>query len=267
MGNIKAATFSVLVNGKPYGFFKASRGIKQGDPLSPFLFIIFTEAFTRTLSFLFNHTKIDYYKLPYCARRITSLSFADDTVVFLKANMHSLENLMEFLKKYELPTGQKINIEKSSHSLSDSAPVAYHRMVSDITNVPKGVFPFKYLGCPIFIGRKKHSYFQPLFDNIVAKLITWLNKWLNQAGRLNLAKHVLSAIPLHILRVIKPTNGVLERLHVIFAKIFWGTSEYGQNKVWRSWENMSYPYLENGLAVKNLHTLVNAFSVETPKGA
>ena len=124
-------------------------------------------------------------------------------------------------------------------------------MVEQCTQMTPGSFPFKYLGCPVFSGRTQHSYFQPLFDNITSKLILWQNKWLNQAGRLILIKHVLSAIPLHILTVIKPTQGVIDKMHVLFGKFLWGQTEYGQKKVWRYFENVSYPYLENGLAVKD----------------
>lgn len=74
--------YTVLVNGQPYGFFQSTRGVRQGDPLSPLLFIIVVEVMTRNLNELFNDSKYIGFGMPKWSPKINHLSYADDTILF-----------------------------------------------------------------------------------------------------------------------------------------------------------------------------------------
>lgn len=84
--NLQGAWFSVLVNGVSSGFFQASRGLKQGDPLSPYLFILVAEAFGRGLKFLVSEGAVQQFALPRQAIPISYLAFADDLILFTRAS-------------------------------------------------------------------------------------------------------------------------------------------------------------------------------------
>ncbi|XP_071905984.1 uncharacterized protein [Coffea arabica] len=86
--------FSVLINGIPQGFFRSSRGLRQGDPLSPALFVIGAEALSRALNALVEHRQFHPYKVPIGCPIVTHLAFADDVVIFTSGLKSSLRLLM-----------------------------------------------------------------------------------------------------------------------------------------------------------------------------
>lgn len=112
--------YSILINGHTQGFFKSSRGVKQGDPLSPALFIIIAECITRDLNQL--HHKEGYvgYGMPKWTPYINHLAYADNTIIFTSAQPQSLKLVMEILANYERVSGQNINKEKSAIYLHQS---------------------------------------------------------------------------------------------------------------------------------------------------
>lgn len=122
MNNLHSSFFSVLINGSPSGFSKASWGIKQGDPLSPYLFILLTEALSRRLKFLIDAKAIKHYKVSPRAIPIFHLYFADDLLIFMPCDRHSLRTFTEFFHCYECATGQKANRAKSSFIILARSP-------------------------------------------------------------------------------------------------------------------------------------------------
>ncbi|XP_071933842.1 secreted RxLR effector protein 78-like [Coffea arabica] len=84
LNNLRSSWFSVLINGKPHGFFQASRGVKQGDPLSPILFILVSKALSRGLSSLLSLEKLKAYAQSRGTVTISHLTFADDIVIFTR---------------------------------------------------------------------------------------------------------------------------------------------------------------------------------------
>ncbi|CAH9140209.1 unnamed protein product, partial [Cuscuta epithymum] len=114
MGHLKATYFSVIINGVPKGFFQPGRGVKQGDPLSPFLFILATEALSRGLKDLMADNKIKPYWIGQCGFPVSHLSFADDILIFINGDARSLQNFKKFLGLYQRASGQAINFNKSN---------------------------------------------------------------------------------------------------------------------------------------------------------
>lgn len=104
--------YSILINGQPQGFFKSSRGIKQGDPLSPTLFIIAAECMSRALNALHRDEKFRGFGMPKWSPYINHLAYAYDTIIFSSADNYSLRLVMDTLATYEKVSGQLINKEK-----------------------------------------------------------------------------------------------------------------------------------------------------------
>lgn len=111
-GCVTSVIYSVVINGQPYGFIKPARGIRQGDPLSPFLFVLCTEA----LIHLFNEAswqgKITGIQFHETCPAINHLLFADDSLFIRKTNKEECAALMNCLAKYESLSGQIINKKK-----------------------------------------------------------------------------------------------------------------------------------------------------------
>ena len=91
--------YSIIINGKRYGFFKYTRGLKQGDPLSPALFILGAKVLSRSLNRLHNHSDYPGFIMEKRGPQVNHLSFADDIIIFISGRCKTLKLLMDTLKK------------------------------------------------------------------------------------------------------------------------------------------------------------------------
>ncbi|XP_019240115.1 PREDICTED: uncharacterized protein LOC109220106 [Nicotiana attenuata] len=244
--------YSILINGQPKGFFKSSRGVKQGDPLSPTLFILAAEALSRGLNSLHSNLYFCGFGLPKWSPKINHLSYADDTIIFSSSDDTSLRLVMEILHAYEAASGQLVNKAKSAiymHHLTDSTVVS---------KVGKQEFPLTYLGCPIFYARRRMDYYEGLITKVMDKLQSWKGKLLSVGGRAVLISNVLQSMPVHLLSEVNPPNYVINRLHKIFARFFWSSNVGGSSRHWASWSNLYMPYEEGGIGFRSLHDVSKA---------
>ena len=120
MGCVTTPTFSILINGKAYGNIRPTRGIRQGDPLSPYLFLLCAEGFTSLLQRAELDGRIKGASVCRRAPRISNLMFADDSIIFCRAMGGEVEVINEVLQIYANAFGQCINMEKSSVYISSN---------------------------------------------------------------------------------------------------------------------------------------------------
>ncbi|XP_060182106.1 uncharacterized protein LOC132611743 [Lycium barbarum] len=250
--------YSILINGQAQGFFKSSRGVKQGDPLSPTLFIITSECMTRALNHL--HYKEGYvgYGMPKWSPYINHLAYADDTIIFTSAQPQTLKLVMETLAKYEKVSGQKINKEKSVVYLHQSVSQTVANSVVEETNIPRKDFPFTYLGVPIYYERRRIAHFKEITNKIQNRLSLWTGKLLSMGGRTTLINHVLQSMPVHLLSACDPPSGVLAQIQRLFAKNFWSNSVGNSSKHWTSWTTLCHPKEEGGMGFRCLQDMSKA---------
>ena len=114
MACVGSASYQVLVNGVPRGNIRPTRGIRQADPLSPYLFLICSEAFNQQLQHAARSGVIRGFSLCRNGPRISHLFFADDTLLFCRASRGDLEAILQLLQLYEQASGQKLNREKTT---------------------------------------------------------------------------------------------------------------------------------------------------------
>jgi hypothetical protein len=111
---VRSVSYSILVNGQPVGNIKPRRGLRQGDPISPYLFLMCAEALSSMLSQAENNGVITGVPTSKRGPKITHLFFADDSLLFCKANSVEWRRLTKILDKYEAASGQKLNKDKTS---------------------------------------------------------------------------------------------------------------------------------------------------------
>nr|XP_009789135.1 PREDICTED: uncharacterized protein LOC104236814 [Nicotiana sylvestris] len=213
---------------------RSTRGVKQGDPLSPTLFILAAEAMSRELNALHKNLYFCDFGMPKWSPKINHLAYADDTIIFSSSDATSLQLIMEVLAAYEAAFGQLINKSKSAVYLHHSASDEVVDKVQRITGIPRQDFPFTYLGCPIFYTRRRMDYYQGLITKVMDKLQNWKGKLLSIGGRAVLISHVLQSMPIHLLSAVNPPANVINRLHKIFAQFFWGNSIGVASRHWAS---------------------------------
>ena len=170
MSCVTTPSFSILVNGKPYGMVHPTRGIKQGDPLSPYLFLLCVEGFTALLAKAELEGRIRGVSICRGAPRVTNLLFADDSLLFCRASQTEGEAIMEILQTYANASGQCINLEKSSVYFSTNTIGVQRQQLLHILGL-KEVLKFdSYLGLPTLIGRAKYHTFSYVKDRVWKKL-------------------------------------------------------------------------------------------------
>ena len=111
---ISSVSYSVIINGTAYGNITPTRGLRQGDPLSPYLFLLCVEGFSALIHDAAKNNQLQGIGICRGAPKITHLFFVDDSFLFCQANGNECNKLKEILCMYELVSGQKINTEKSS---------------------------------------------------------------------------------------------------------------------------------------------------------
>ncbi|WMV46072.1 hypothetical protein MTR67_039457 [Solanum verrucosum] len=115
--------YSVIVNGSRHGFFHSTRGLKQGDPLSPVLFILGAEVLSRMLNLLHQDQNYKGFHMQIGGPQINHLCFADDVIIFTAATRSSLQLIMKTLSTYEAVSDQSINKENSHFMVPTNTPM------------------------------------------------------------------------------------------------------------------------------------------------
>jgi hypothetical protein len=195
---ITSPSFSILINGSPFGLFNPQRGLRQGDHLSPFLFILGSEVLSRLLIRQESQDLLKGIKIARNCSPIFHLYFADDLIMFVKATSSEANILKSVLDQYCYWSRQAINTLKSFiHFSKKSAHVVINSIssISSILPYKRTSISSKYLDLPLFIGKSKAGAFKDILEKVFGKIEGWCAKTLSQAGHTMLIKSVASSIP------------------------------------------------------------------------
>ncbi|KAK9949447.1 hypothetical protein M0R45_004967 [Rubus argutus] len=217
---LNSAYISVSINGSSCGFFSCSRGVRQGDPLSPLLFCLAEEVLSRGISQLVAKGKIDTIAAPKKVTVPSHVLFADDIMIFMQGNSQSLRALNRFLNAYAKNSGQVVNKAKSSIFLGRYARPR-ETIIQHTLGIREGSLPCTYLGVPIFIGRPKSVYFRSIADKVRCKLSSWKGHQLSQAARLQLISSVIQSLLIYSFQVYKWPRALLLRVQGWTRNFFW----------------------------------------------
>lgn len=203
--------------------------------MSPFLFNIVAEG----LNMLFQRTKalglIKGAVIGHKETNITHLQFADDTVVFCKAEEQEILNVKRILRCFEVLSGLRINFHKSHVSgvgVQEEVLAAF----AEKLHCQSKKLPFMYLGLPLGASPKRKTLWLPVINKFKSKLVSWKRKLLSYGGRLTLIKSVLSSLPVYYLYLFKVPAGVAKLLDKIQARFLWGGSEVRKKLHMVKWE-------------------------------
>ncbi|GJV30039.1 RNA-directed DNA polymerase, eukaryota, reverse transcriptase zinc-binding domain protein [Tanacetum coccineum] len=185
---LESSRTSILINGSPTSEFNVWRGLKQGDHLSPFLFIIIMEGLHAALS---------------------------DSV---------RNGLIRIFQIFHLASGLKINIHKSNIYGIGVSEEDVHRMASN-TGCSAGSFPFTYLGLSIGSNMSLTANWKTLVDKFYSKLSSWKSNLLSYGGHFTLIKAVLGSLGIYYLSLFKVPEAILKTLEKSRASFFWGSSQ------------------------------------------
>ncbi|GKC97240.1 RNA-directed DNA polymerase, eukaryota, reverse transcriptase zinc-binding domain protein [Tanacetum coccineum] len=241
---LHSARASVLKNRSPSSEFSLKRGLRQGDPLSPFLFIIIIEGLHIAFKDAISSGLISGAMIGDFCFKLSYLFYADDVLIISDWNRQDMINIICVLHVFFLASGLKINVSKSNiYGLGVST--------NDIENLARdtgcgsGNIPFSYLGLPLGVNMNLISNWQPLIDRFRAKLSSWKAYTLSIGGCLTLIKSVLGSLGIYYMSIFKCPESVLKTLEAIRASFFWGGSSEKKNMAWIKWENWRWRLVNN----------------------
>ena len=167
---IPSVSYSVIMNDKACGNITPSRGIRQGDPLSPYLFLLCAGSFSALIHKVSRDNRISGMSIGRGCPIITHLFFADDSLLFCKAKDQECQTLVDILNSYEATSGQKINTDKSSVFFSPNSPQEKKESILNILGPMQDSKHNKYLRLPNIIGKSKAQVFAKIKDRVAKKL-------------------------------------------------------------------------------------------------
>ncbi|PKU86876.1 Putative ribonuclease H protein [Dendrobium catenatum] len=263
---ISDVNFSILINGSLEGYFSTSAGLRQGCPLSPYLFCLVMDAFSNLLDAgSFKGISIDGFIL-------THLLYADDVLIFGEATTENCNSLTNILSTFAKASGLHVNLDKSSILLPKNLlnPDNICRALS----IPLISEKFDYLGIPLSFKRLKVSDFLPLIESISKKLSGWKANLLSFAGRLQFLRYtILNSIAYWIRGSIIPKS-VFKLLKKMCSKfLFFGDHTAGKKLHMVSWDKCCAPKENGGIGLPSFQALhyatlcsliLRIYNVESP---
>ncbi|XP_010668056.1 uncharacterized protein LOC104885045 [Beta vulgaris subsp. vulgaris] len=184
--------FSLMINGNMKGFFKSNRGLRQGDPISPLLFVLCMEYLARILKKVGDFEHFQYH--PRCkAVKLSHMCFADDLIMCCKGEFASTYLLLRAFKLFSETTGLQANVGKSALYTRGMNRREQERLI-DVSGFQLHKLPFKYLGVPICAKRITSVQCEVLIEKMIARIRIWSSRNLSYTARMQLVNSVLMSL-------------------------------------------------------------------------
>jgi len=249
---IGTATALVLVDGSPTDEFSLGRGLRQGDPLSPFLFLLAAEGFNVLMESLSRNSLFSGYKVGNNdSTQVSHLQFADDTLILGDKSWANIRAMRAILLLFQSLFGLKVNFTKS-HLVGVNVASSWLSEATMVLNCKVGTIPFVYLGMPIGGNSRRLSFGEPLLNRIKSRLSGWSSKHLSFGGRLILLKSVLSSLPVYALSFFKAPSGIVSSIKSLFNCFFLGGSDDHMKIFWVDWNSVCRSKEVGGLGVRRI---------------
>lgn len=182
MSCITSVSYSVLINGSPESYILPQRGIRQGDPLSPYLFILCAEVLSHMMNQAMTDRSLLGIKIANQAPPVNHLLFADDSLFFSLANRKAALKLKKIFKLYEDVSGQSINLSKSSILFGSKVKAHVKTQMRNILGIHNEGGIGKYLGLPEQFGNKKSEMFAYIIEKVKSVTQSWKQRHLSTRG-------------------------------------------------------------------------------------
>lgn len=238
---ISTTSFSFLINGSPYGLFKPTRGIRQGDPLSPFLFVLYTESLSRILAKEEADGGFKGVKISRSAPTFSHLLYADDLILYCRASTNDAISMKRSLDKFSCCSSQFPNPSKSSIHFSKNTKATNKASILNYLNFSECSHKVKHLGLTFCIPKSKTLAFSDLINRVSSKLVGWKAKILSQASKSVLISAVANTIPTYHMSVFLIPKSITNKMDAAYRKFWWGANKNGNSFMPKAWDSICIP--------------------------
>ena len=250
---ISTVKFSVLINRSPVGFFSTQKGLRQGDPLSPYLFILAMEGLSQLLARAKELQWIQGFQVgsnPATTVNVSHLLYADDTLIFCGADREQVSNLNTTLIVFEAISGLYINMLKSAIYLVNQ--VDNLEELAGILSCKIGSLPTTYLGLLLGASFKSSGIWNGVIEKMEKRLATWKMQYLSMGGRLTLINSVLDSIPTYCMSLFPIPGSILKQIDRLRRRFLWEGNSLTHKYSLVKWKSVTQPKFQGGLGIRNL---------------
>ncbi|KAL9664765.1 hypothetical protein QQ045_020172 [Rhodiola kirilowii] len=246
-----SVSLSILINGSPTKEIFMERGLRQGDPLSPLLFLMAVEGLSRILNNVVQKGRISGVEWVRNRESLTHLQFADDTVLFCKPDMQEVWKIRHIIISFAVCSRLEINFNKS-RCLGIGLEDEEVQKFADVLGSPMGKFPMNYLGMQVGANPSRISTWSPILQKFKQKLASWKSTNLSMAGRVVLIKSVLCNLPLYYASMYKMPITVAQEMERTQRRFLWGSSDLRRKIHYVKWSKITKPKKYGGLGIQGL---------------
>ncbi|CAM8940146.1 unnamed protein product [Rhodiola kirilowii] len=258
MACVKSVSYMIRINDAVTEEIRPERGLRQGDPLSPYLFLFCTEWFAQKLRQGQERRDLRGIKICRDAPEVTHLLFADDSIIFLRACRNDVDHLKRILRLFEEISGQKINLAKSEICFSKNVAPESMEEICDILEMRHVNSFSKYLGLPVTFSNNKTEIFKFIVERMWQKVQGWKEKTLSMAGKEILIKSILQAIPTYAMMCYKMPASLIKKIVGIISRYWWSNKEGDRCIYWGSYKLLSKAKEVGGLGMRDFESFNDA---------
>jgi len=250
---VTTATASILVNGSPTDEFPLKRGLRQGGPLSPFLFLLAAEGLNIMIKSVVENNLYTGYAVGASNSVVVShLQFVDDMLLLGTKSWANVRALREVLTLFADMSGLKMNFHKSL-MVGINVGNSWLTEATSILNCKVGKILFLYLGLSIGGDPRRLAFWEPMMSTIKTRLSKWQSRFLSFEGRLILLKSVLTSLPVYVLSFFKALSSIISSIETLFKDFFLGGSEDNRKISWIAWSSVCLGKEYGGLGVREFN--------------
>lgn len=252
MSLVSTVSYCFKINGTISDSFRPSRGLRQGDPLSPYLFLFCTQGLSAMLLEEQRMGRIKGVKASMHGPRVNHLLYADDCLLFIKNSKEEALRLKHVLSVYERSSGQKINAEKSSLYFSNGMSSQCKSVIIEALEMREEQELGHYLGLPLIVGKNKTEALGFLGVKVEKRMNNWTKSLLSFGGREVFIKSVAQAIPAYAMSCFLLPDCILDPIVSSTRKYWWSgkANERGWTHV--AWQKVCLPKRKGGIGFRDL---------------
>ncbi|GKA35403.1 RNA-directed DNA polymerase, eukaryota, reverse transcriptase zinc-binding domain protein, partial [Tanacetum coccineum] len=253
---ITGASGSSNMDESPTNEFQFHKGLKQGDPLLPFLFILVMENLHISVQRVVDVGMFKGISLGP-SLHLSHLFYADDVVFMGQWTSSNIDIIIQVLECFYRASGLRINMNKSMLMGISVANGIVDQIASEI-GCKTLKAPFSYLGSKVGGLMSRSQSWSDVINNLTTRLSKWKMKTLSIGGRLTLLKSVLGSMPIYHLSLFKAPLKVLQKIESIRSRFFNGSDLDDRKPIWVKWNNVLASKEKGGLGVSSLYALNQA---------
>lgn len=215
---VSTVSYAVLVNGQHAPVFSPFRGLCQGDPIFPYLYLLCTEGLSSLINVVERISMIYGVNVARGSPSINHLFFTNDSIIFYRAKVSEWNAIQKVLDIYVVAVGQWINKQKTGIIFSSNTIRTFREQILSVVGVSLCTNQEKYLALPMVVGRNRYRTFEIIKDKVWSHINNWKNIFLSQADKDILLNSMVQAILTYAMSMFKLPHCTFKEITSQMAK-------------------------------------------------